>query len=248
MAIVNEALAAKYMRGDPVGQRIKLGSPEDKNPWLTVVGVVGNVKSFVVFNEMGYVTEPSVYLPLTQSPDSRVAILVRSALDLGVVGPAIRGEFSRVDSSLPPLDLSTMHDWLFQFFTQPSFRATLVSVFASVGLVLCSIGICGVVSQSVVQRRHEIGIRIALGAQRSDTLGLVLRDGMGLVAAGIAVGVAGTLGLTRAIASLLYGVAASDLTTLAGVAILLSFVALAACYIPARRALRVDPVVALRNE
>ena len=248
VAIVNEALAAKYMRGDPVGQRIKLGSPEDKNPWLTVVGVVGNVKSFVVFNEMGYVTEPSVYLPLTQSPDSRVAILVRSALDLGVVGPAIRGEFSRVDSSLPPLDLSTMHDWLFQFFTQPSFRATLLSVFASVGLVLCSIGIFGVVSQSVVQRRHEIGIRMALGAQRSDTLGLVLRDGMGLVAAGIAVGVAGTLGLTRAIASLLYGVAASDLTTLAAVAILLSLVAFAACYIPARRALRVDPVVALRNE
>ena len=248
VAIVNEALASKYLHGDPVGQHIRLGNSEDKNPWLTVVGVVGNVKGFVVFKEMGYVTDPSVYLPLTQSPDSEVAILARSGQDPTAVIPAIRDEFSHLDGSLPPLDLTTMHEWLSQFFTQPRFRAILLSIFASLGLLLCSIGIFGVVSQSVAQRRHEIGVRMALGALQGDTLHLVLREGMGLVAAGIVIGVAGALALTRVLSSLLYGVGATDPLTLAAVAILLMLVALAACYLPARRATRVDPMVALRYE
>jgi predicted permease len=248
VAMVNEALATKYLQGDPIGQHIKLGKPEDKNPWLTVVGVVGNVKGFVVFKEMGYVTDPCVYLPLTQSPDSRVAILVRSAQDPSILTPAIRGEFSRVDGSLPSPDLTTMHDWLSQNFTQPRLRAVLLSIFASLGLLLCSIGIFGVVSQSVAQRRQEIGIRMALGAQQRDTLNLVLREGMGFVAAGIVIGVASALALTRAISSLLYRVTATDPLTLAAVAMLLTLVALAACYTPARRASRVDPMVALKYE
>lgn len=248
VAMVNEALVTKYLHGDPVGQHIKLGKPEDKNRWLTVVGVVGNVKGFVVFKEMGYVTDPCVYLPLTQSTDSRVAILVRSAQDPSVLTPAIRGAFARLDGSLPSLELTTMHDWLSQFFSQPRFRAVLVSIFASLGLLLCAIGIFGVVSQSVAQRRHEIGIRMALGAQERDTLHLVLREGMRFVATGIVIGLASALALTGAISSLLYGVTATDRLTLAAVAILLIFVALAACYIPARRATRVDPMVALRCE
>ena len=248
VAIVNEALASKYLHGDPVGQHIRLGKLEDKHPWLTVVGVVGNVKGFVVFKEMGYVTDPCVYLPLTQSPDSKVAILARSAREPSAVIPAIRDKFSHLDGSLPPLDLTTMHEWLSQFFNQPRFRAGLLSIFASLGLVLCGIGIFGVVSQSVAQRRHEIGVRMALGARQGDTLHLVLREGIGLVAAGIAIGVAGALALTRVLSSLLYGVSATDPLTLAAVAILLMFVALAACYVPARRATRVDPMVALRYE
>ena len=248
VAIVNEALARKYFQGDPVGQHIKLGKPEDKNPWLTVVGVVGNVKGFVVFKEMGYVTDPCVYLPLTQSPDSRVAIFVRSSQDPRVLTLAIRREFSHLDGSLPPLDLTTMHDWLSQFYTQPRLRALLLSIFGSLGLVLCSIGIFGVVSQSVAQRRHEIGIRMALGARQRDTLHLVLREGLGFVAVGILIGAAGALALTRAISGLLYGVTPTDPQTLAAVAALLIFVALAACYIPARRAIRVDPMIVLRHE
>ena len=248
VAIINEALASKYLHGDPVGQHIRLGKSEDKNPWLTVVGVVGNVKDFVVFKEMGYVTDPCVYLPLTQSPDSTVAILARSAREPSAVIPAIRDKFSHLDDSLPPLDLSTMREWLSQFFNQPRFRAGLLSIFASLGLMLCGIGIFGVVSQSVAQRRHEIGVRMALGARQSHTLNLVLREGMGLVAAGIAIGVAGALALTRALSSLLYGVSATDPLTLAAVAILLLFVAIAACYVPARRAMRVDPMVALSYE
>ena len=248
VAVVNEALARKYLQGDPVGRHIKLGKPEDKNPWLTVVGVVGNVKGFVVFKEMGYVTDPCVYLPLTQSLDSRVAILVRSEQDPKVITPAIRGQFSRLNGSLPPLDLTTMHDWLSQFYTQPRLRAFLLSIFGSLGLVLCSIGIFGVVSQSVTQRRQEIGIRMALGAQQRDTLHLVLREAMRFVAVGILIGVAGALALTRAVSGLLYAVTPTDPETLAAVAVLLIFVALAACYIPARRAMRVDPMVALRYE
>ena len=120
VAIINEALATKYLHGDPIGRHIKLGNPEDKNPWLTVVGVVGNVKGFVVFKEMGYVTDPCVYLPLTQSPDSRVAILVRSAQDPTVLTSAIRDEFSHLDGSLPPLALTTMHGF-------PNFRPNLAS-------------------------------------------------------------------------------------------------------------------------
>jgi putative ABC transport system permease protein len=248
VAIVNEALASKYLDGDPVGQHIRLGKSEDKNPWLTVVGVVGNVKGFSVFKEMGYVTDPCVYLPLTQSPDSKVAILARSAQDPTALIPAIRDEFSHLDGNLPPINLITMHEWLSEFFTQPRFRAILLSIFASLGLVLCSIGIFGVVSQSVAQRRHEIGVRMALGARQGDTLHLVLRDGMGLVAAGIVIGVAAALALTRVLSSLLYGVSATDPLTLTAVAILLMFVALVACYLPARRAMRVDPMVALRYE
>jgi putative ABC transport system permease protein len=248
VAIVNEALANKYLHGDPVGQHIKLGKSEDKNPWLTVVGVVGNVKGFVVFKEMGYVTDPCVYLPLTQSADSRVAILARTAQDPTAVLPAIRDEFSHLDGSLPPLDLTTMNEWLSQSFTQPRLRADLLSIFAGLGLVLCGIGIFGVVSQSVAQRRHEIGVRMALGARQGDTLQLVLRQGMGLVAAGIVIGIAGALALMRVLSSLLYGVSAADPVTLAAVAILLMLVALAACYLPARRAMRVDPMVALRYE
>lgn len=197
---------------------------------------------------MGYVTDPCVYLPLKQSPDSRVAILVRSAQDPTVLTSAIREEFSHLDGSLPPLDLSAMHEWLSQFFTRPRFRAALLSIFAALGLLLCSIDIFGVASQSVAQRRHEIGVRMALGALQRDTLHLVLREGMGLVAAGIVIGVAAALALTRALSSLLYGVTATDPITLAAVAILLMFVVLAACYLPARCATRVDPMVALRYE
>jgi len=166
VAIINEALATKYLHGDPIGQHIKLGNPEDKNPWLTVVGVVGNVKGFVVFKEMGYVTDPCVYLPLTQSPDSRVAILVRSAQDPTVLTSAIRDEFSHLDGSLPPLDLTTMHAWLSEFLTQPRFRAALLSIFASLGLVLCSIGIFGVVS---VGRSAPTRNRRTHGAGRTRT-------------------------------------------------------------------------------
>ena len=248
VAIVNQALAEKYLRGDPIGQHIKRGTPQDKSPWLTVVGVVGNVKSFTVFKEMGYATDPCVYRPLAQGDGSGLALFLLSTFPAAALTPAVRNEFLKLDANLPPPDLTTMHDWLAQFRAQPRFRAVLFGVFAGLGLLLSSIGIFGVISHSVTQRRHEIGVRMALGAQRRDTVSLVVRDGLGLTAVGIAIGACGALALTREIRGLLYGVAAADPATFAGVITLLILVAAAACYIPARRATRVDPMVALRHE
>ena len=248
VAVINQALAARYFHGDPIGRHIKLGHPEDKEPWLTVVGVVGNVKGFTVFKEMGYVTEPCVYRPLAQVPEAAVAMLVRSGASASVLGPAIRNQFSRLDSRLPPPDVITMNDWLAQFFAQPRFRTAMLSIFAALGLVLCVIGIFAVVSQSVTQHRREIGVRMALGARPRDTLWLLLRQGIGLTGLGIVLGIAAALALTRVISGLLYGVTAADPPTYAAVALLLILVALAACCIPARRALRLDPLVVLRYE
>jgi predicted permease len=248
VAIINEALAEKYLRGNAIGQHIKLGTPQEKSPWLTVVGVVGNVKSFTVFKEMGYVTSPCVYRPLAQGEVPALAIFVLSTLPASALAPTVRNEFLKLNPNLPSPNLTTMRDWLSQFLAQPRFRTVLFCFFAVLALLLCGIGIFGVMSASVTQRHHEIGIRMALGAQRRDTLFLVLRDGVALTALGIVVGVIGALGLTRAVRGLLYGVRAADPLTFAAVASLLILVAIAACYIPARRAMRVDPIVALRHE
>jgi len=248
VAIVNRALAQAYFPSDPIGQHIKLGSPDDSSPWLTIVGVAGNVKSFTVFKEMEYVTERCVYRPLTQSSGANVAIFVRSTGQSSGVSAAMRDEISQLDNNLPPPELTTMNDWLGQFRTQPRFRGELLVLFAALGLLLCTVGIFGVISRSVTQQRREIGIRMALGAQPRDTLRLVLREGIGLTAIGIVLGIAGALALARSISGLLYGVPAADPLTFAAVALLLILVALAACYLPARRAMRVDPLVALKHE
>jgi putative ABC transport system permease protein len=248
VAVVNRAFAEKYFNGDAIGRLIKLGRPVGKRPWLTVVGVVGDVKSFTVFKEMGYVTPPCIYRPLAQSDAQGVAIFVRSGLDPSGLVPAVRRGFLRLNGNIAPPDFTTMQDWLAQFTSQPRLRAVLFSSFAFLGLLLCGVGIFGVISQSVAQRSREIGIRMALGAQQGDTLRLIVRQAVGLTAAGIAVGIASALALTRAIAGLLYGVSATDPATFAAVALFLLLVAIAACYIPARRATRVDPTIALRQE
>ena len=248
VAVVNEKLAEEYFHGNPLGQHIKLGKPDDKAPWLTIVGVVGNVKSFTVFKEMGYVTDPCVYRPLTQDPNASETLFVRSAEDAKALTPELLRTFSQIDSSLPPPEVYTMDEWLAQFLSQPRLRAILLGAFAALGLVLCSIGIFGVLSQSVAQRRREIGIRMALGAQGSDTIRLVIREGMLLTLAGLIVGVVAALSLTRVISGLLYGVSAADPLTFAMVSGLLLLVALGASYLPARRAAHVDPMIALREE
>jgi predicted permease len=248
VAIVNEALAERYLQGDPIGQQIKVGNPESKSPWLMVVGLVGDVKRFTVFNEMAYVTDPCVYQPLAQSDAAGLPIFVRSALPTSVVAPAVRKEFSKLNGDLPQPELKTMHDWLSQFFAQPRFRAVLLSLFAVLALVLCSIGILGVVSHSVVQRTHELGVRMALGANSKDVLRMVIGEGALLAGIGIACGIGGALVLTRFLRSLLFEIRPTDPLTFAGVALALLLIALFACYIPARRATRVDPMIALRYE
>lgn len=248
VAIVNEKLAEEYFHGDPIGQHIKLGKPEDPAPWLTVVGVVGNMKSFSVFKEMGYVTNPCVYRPLAQDANVSETLFVRSAEDAKALTPELLQTFSNIDSSLAPPEVSTMDEWLRQFLSQPRLRAILLGAFAALGLILCSIGIFGVLSQSVAQRRREIGIRMALGAQGRDTIALVIREGVLLAMAGLIVGTIAALSLTRVISGLLYGVSSTDPLTFAIVSGLLLLIALGASYLPARQAAHVDPMIALREE
>ena len=249
VAIVNMALVREYFPNeDALGKRIRIGDANGKKPWLTIVGVVGNVKSFTVFKEMGYIIDPSVYVPLKQDGGDSVAVLIRTAGNPAALISQIRSEFLKIDGTLPPPDFMTMNDWLAQFLTQPRFRTILLSIFAALALLLCAIGIYGVLSQSVARRRHEIGIRMAVGAQPRDVLRLVIRQGIGLTLVGIVLGIGGSLALARLLVNLLYGVSATDPLTFAAVAVLLVLVSLLACYIPARRAMKVDPMVALRYE
>ena len=249
VAVVNQALAREYFPNeDPVGRQIKLGKAEDDKPWLTIVGIADDVKSTTVFKEMGYVEDPTVYRPLKQDPVAPVSIYLRTAGDPLLLAPAVRREIFGLDGNLAPADPQTMNQWLAQFRTQPRLRAIVLSVFAGLALLLTIIGVYSVLSQLVLQWTHEIGVRMALGAGRRDVLSLVVGRGIALVLAGIGIGVAAGLALTRLMAGLLYGIKPADPATFLEVSFLLATVALCASYIPARRATKVDPMVALRHE
>jgi len=249
VAVVNQALAREFFPNESlIGRRIRLGNPQDGKPWLTIVGVVGDVKSTTVFKEMGYVENPTVYRPLVQDPVSRVSVFVRTAAQPPALAPALRREITNLDPLLPSPEVQTMEQWLAQFRSQPRLRATLLSIFAGLALLLAAVGIYGVLSQSVAQRTHEIGLRMALGAQRADVLRLVVVGGIAQALVGVGIGVMAALALTRFLSSLLYGVRPSDPATLAAVSALLTGVTLLAAYIPAYRAMKVDPMVALRHE
>jgi putative ABC transport system permease protein len=248
VAIVNEAFAREFFpRGPAVGQRIKPGTADAKAPWLTIVGVVGNVSRPTLF--MAYSQTPSIYRPLRQEPvTSGLSVFVRTAGDLRAHEPEIVSAITEVDSNLPAPTIQTVDESLSPFLAEPKFRAQLFAVFGVLALILATVGIYGVLSQLVVQRTHEIGIRVALGASHQDVLSLVLGEGLKLIAAGVVFGVTGALLLTRLLSSMLYGVRSTDIRTFANVSLLLTAVALLACYLPARRAMRLNPLLALRRE
>ncbi len=249
VAIVDQSFVRELLpKEDPLGQRIKLGKRNSKKPWLTIVGVAGNVKHFTVFKEMGTVGGPFVYVPLRQEPLSTLSVLVRTAANPHSVESSIARAVTMLDSNLPRPEVETQDQWLAQFTTQPKFRAVLFGIFGVLALLLANVGIYGVLSQLVAQRTHEIGIRVALGAQYGDVLRLVAGEGFKLIAIGVAIGIAGALALTRLLSGLLYGVKPSDPFTFIAASLILAGVALLACYIPARRATKVDPMVALRYE
>jgi putative ABC transport system permease protein len=248
VAVVNQTLAGRFFSDEsPVGHRIRLGNTDPK-VWLTIVGVVGNVKSTTVFKEMGYVEDATVYRPIRQDPVNGVSVFVRSEAPPQALAPALRREIANLDPLLPAPEVETMKQWLAQFRSQPRLRATLFSIFAGLALVLAAVGIYGVLSQSVAQRTREIGLRMALGAQRADVLRLVVSAGLAQALVGAGIGVIGALGLSKLLSSLLYGVSPGDPATLASVSAMLTAIVLLACYIPARRATKVDPMVALRYE
>jgi putative ABC transport system permease protein len=247
VATVNQAFARQfYPNVTALGQRIKLGPPDSKEPWLTIVGIVGNVSRPTLFE--GYSRNPSVYRPLRQAPQGSLSIFVRTTGNPRAVEPEVGPAIVAVDNNLPLPTAQTVNESLAWFTAEPRFRAELFTLFSALALLLAAVGIYGVLSQRVSQRLQEIGIRVALGARRNDVLKMVIGEGLWLTLVGIAIGVAGSLALARFLSGMLYGVTATDPLTVAAVSFLLLLVALLACYLPARRATRVDPMAALRCE
>lgn len=247
VAIVNQAFAKQYLaKGPGVGQRVKLGKSDSKEPWLTIVGIAGNVSRPTLFE--GYSEDPSVYRPLRQAPQASLAVLVRAIGNPRAVKSEVGHAVVAVDNNVPIPTVQTVNESLDWFTSEPRFRAQLFGVFSLLALLLAFVGIYGVLSQRVAQRTQEIGIRAALGAQQGDLLMLIMGEGIRLTLIGIAIGIASSLILARSLASMLYGIRATDPFTVLGVSLLLAFVAMLACYIPARRAMGMNPVAALRCE
>ena len=249
VAIVNEEMARRYFpKEDPVGRQIKLGKADDRVPWLTIAGVVGNEKRTVVYQEMGYVEPALVYLPVEQAASTSMGLVMRVAGNPLLLTPWLQSEVSHLDGGVPVYDVGTMTDRYSEFLAHPRFRAVIMGILAAFTLLLAAIGIYGVLAQLVSQRTQEIGVRLALGARPGDVFGLVLREGMKMTVVGVFLGLLGAFGLTRLMSTMLYGVRPTDPLVFIGLAILLTLVALSACYVPARRTTRVDPMVALRYE
>jgi putative ABC transport system permease protein len=244
VAIINEAMARRYFSDeDPIGKRIT-NSDSQTGPWLTIIGIVGDVHTHGLSDE-GY---PQMYAHSAQQPGRAFTLVARSSSDPTSLASGIRSQIRQLDPLLPLYNIRPMEQLVADSLARPRFNMLLITIFAVLALVLASVGIYGVVSYSVTQRHHEIGVRMALGAKQSDILRMVVSQGLKLAGAGVAVGLAASFALTRSMSSLLFGVSATDPVTFAGVAVLLTLVALAACYIPARRATRVDPMIALRYE
>ncbi len=246
VAIVDEAFAHQYWPGDsPIGKRIMPGSfLRSTSHWLSIIGVVGNVKS----DSLETQAVPHIYLSDSQSPSYSSVVYARTAADPGKIGDAIRREVQSVDPEVPVFAVRSMEEVIARSMAERRFALEILGFFAFIALLLASIGIYGVMAYTFSQRTHEIGIRIALGAQRQHILRMALGEGMVLVAFGLAAGLLGALLLTQFLRSMLFAVKPTDPVTFIAIAGLLTAVALLACYIPAHRATRVDPLVALREE
>jgi putative ABC transport system permease protein len=245
VVIINEAAARRfYPNEDPLGKRFKQGRAESRNPWVMVVGIVGGVSH----TALGVASQPEVYLPFQQNPDATITLVARTRSDPRSLAATVRREVSVLDKDLPVSNVKFMDEIVAGSVSQPRVYALLLGVFAGLALVLAAIGIYGVISYSVTQRTHEVGIRMALGAQTKDVLALIIKQGMALALVGIFLGLIVSLALTRVLASQLYGVSSTDPVTFTAISLLLIFVAAIACYIPALRATKVDPLIAVRYE
>jgi len=237
--IISESLASQtFPNEEPLGRRLIMGLG---NQPFEIIGVVGDIRH----RSLELTPLPAMYMPAFESG---LNVVIRTRSDVQGLAASVRRELSLIDPDQPVARVRTMDQWLGLAVAAPRYRTGLFGLFAGLALVLAIVGIYGVMSYSVGQRTHEIGVRMALGARRTDVLRLVLRQGMSLVTIGVAIGLAGAFALTRVIASLLYGVGAKDPATFLIVALVLAAVAFVACYVPAWRATKVDPLVALRYE
>jgi predicted permease len=244
-AIINEAMATRFWPGEnPLGKRFRSGPNSDQNPWITVVGVVGNVRHLGLEIE----PRPEVYRHYLTSPPRSPIFVARTKTDPRGLFTPVRNLVKQIDGEIAMADLTTMQEQVALSLATRRFALTMFGLFGVVALILAAVGLYAVMSYSVAHRAHELGIRAALGAQAADLLRLVVRQGMTLALLGIAVGLASALALTRLMENLLFSVRAADPVTLTLAAAMLAFVALLACWFPARRATKVDPLTSLRHE
>jgi putative ABC transport system permease protein len=246
VALINEAFARRFFPGvNPIGQHVVLDRGDQGDFPMEVIGVVGDTKH----EALGEVPRPEMYQPFAQAPSRRLWITLRlTSANLSGMQTAVRRAVIEIDPDVYVAQLKPLTSMLSKHLARPRFNMMLLGVFAGVAMILAAIGIYGVIAYSVAQRTREIGIRIALGAQRGEMLGMILRQSLSVVAVGLAIGLLAAFAGTRLLASLLYGVSANDIFTYASVVLLLGMAALLASYIPARRAMKVDPMVALRAE
>jgi predicted permease len=243
VVMIDEKMANHFWPGaDPVGKRVRTGGPQ--GDWLTVVGVAGIVKQYGLDQD----TRMVLYYPHKQTGGRGMYIVARTTSDPANAAGAIVSEIHRLDPNSPVFDVSTMQTRLHSSLARQRFSTSLLAAFAGFALLLASIGLYALLSYIVIQGTRDIGVRIALGARQSDILQMVVRQGLTLAIIGVGLGLFGAFVMTRLMASLLYGVSSTDMLTFGSVAAVLTLVAFAACYIPARRASKVDPMIALRYE
>jgi putative ABC transport system permease protein len=246
VALVNETFVLRYVKtGNPIGQHILRDRPNGKIEALEIIGVVGDAKQ----KSVGAPTSPEMYQPFAQAPDRRLWLAFRtSAPDLSGLQASVRHIIHEQDREVFVGNIEPMQNSISKTLAQPRFNTVLLGVFAAVATALAAIGVYGVIAYSVMQRTREIGIRMALGAERGQMLGMILRQSLTVVAVGVAFGLAGAFAATRVLAGLLYGVGSNDFINYASVVMLLGASAFLASYFPARRAMKVNPTVALRVE
>jgi putative ABC transport system permease protein len=242
VAVISETAANRFWPGeDPIGKLINVNF---RGRWFEIVGIVADVKN----NRLEDPASADVYVPHTQSIDLPRMLSVRGTIDKAALTAVVKREISALDRNVPLTTIRTMDEKFSEATAQARYNALLLGLFAALALIMSQMGIYGVISYAVSARTHEIGIRMALGAERRAVLRLIIGQGMKLAAAGLAIGLIAAVAATRLIKTLLFGVEANDPMTLCGVALLLAIVALLACWVPARRATRVDPLIALRHE
>jgi putative ABC transport system permease protein len=244
VVVVSEKLAARYFGDqDPIGRRITLNGGQNPT-WLKIIGIVSNINHEALNTE----PYPQMYAPIAQQTTRNFFVVLRGATETAKIAPLARAQIKELDASVPLFNIRTMNQILADSIAVPRFNALLIVVFSLLALILASVGIYGVISYGVSQRRHEIGIRMALGAKPFDIQQMVVGQGFKLALAGIAIGLLGLFLLTRLLSNLLFEVSATDSLTFISVSLILTTVALAACFVPARRAAKTDPMVALRYE
>jgi putative ABC transport system permease protein len=246
VAVVNETLASKIWPGeDAVGKYVKQGWPESSTPWRQVVGVIADIKFQGLTEDT---TMQQLYMPLAQNPPGDFTVALRTAVEPASMRSAVEAVVSSVSRDMPVSLMRTMQEVLDASIARQRMALIVLGVFALVALVLAASGLYGLVAHSVTERTHEIGVRMALGAERRDVIRLVIGHGLSMTIAGIVIGVGGAAALSKSLEGLVFGVQPTDPATFAGVSVMLLCVAAAACYLPAWRATRIPPTTALRAE